>query len=110
MPRHVVGDYGGGDPVLLQFPGRKARALEKRPRLIGEDVDLLAGADGSANYAQSRAISRRSERARVAMRQHGLAIGYQRLAIAADGLADGDVFQPNLFGFLDHAVGDFTAW
>src|SRR5205085_6093260 len=99
VSRHVVGDNSGGDPVLLKFPSRQASALKKWTRLVGEDVDLLACADRGADHAQRGAISSRREGTRVAVRQYGFAIRNQRLTVAADGLADGDVFQPNLLGF-----------
>src|SRR5579862_924660 len=103
MSRHVIGDDGGRDPILLQLPRGQSSALKKRTRLIGEDVDLLSSADGGADHAQRRAVSGSGECAGVAMREYGFAIGNQRLTVSSYGLADGDVFQANLLSFLDNA-------
>ena len=106
MAGHVVGDQRGRDAVLLQFPDRQPRALQKRARLIGKNIDLFAAFDGRANDAQSGAIPGRSQRARIAVREHCLAVGHQRRAVPADGLADGDIFLANQLGFFDQALAD----
>ena len=89
---HVVGDERGGNAVLLQFPDGEARALQEGAGFIGEDVDGFAGFDGGADHAERGAVSGGGQRAGVAVREHGLAVGNQRRAVAADGAADGDVF------------------
>jgi hypothetical protein len=107
MAGHVVGDQRGGDVVVLQFPDGEARALQERPGFIGEDVDLFAGSDGRANHAERGAIAGGGQRARVAVREHGLAVGNQRRAVLSDALVDGDVFETNLDGFGDQPSRDF---
>ena len=44
MAGHVVGDQGGGNVVVLQFPDGEARALQERAGFISEDIDFLARA------------------------------------------------------------------
>ena len=67
---HSVGDDGRRDPVAHELPRRESRALQKRPGLVGEYGDLLAGGDGAANDAERRPVPSRRKRARVAVRQH----------------------------------------
>jgi hypothetical protein len=44
--------------------------LKKRPGLVGEDVDVFPGLFHRAHDAQRRAVSRRGQRARVAVRHN----------------------------------------
>ena len=106
VPRHVVRDDGGRDPILLQFPSRQPSPLQKRPRLVGEHVDLFPRLHRRANHAQRRPIPRRRQRPRIAMRQHRLAIRHQRRPMPPDRHAQGDVFLPHLLRFLDHPLHD----
>ena len=39
---HRVADERAGNPVLLEFPHRESGSLQKRPRLIGIHLNLLA--------------------------------------------------------------------
>ncbi len=95
-----------GMSILLQFPHGQTRALQERTGLIGEDVDLFAGFDGGPDDAERGAIARGGERAGVAMREHGLAIGNEGGAVAADGAADCDVLFADEDRFADHASPD----
>ena len=88
-------------PSCCKFPNRETRALQERTRLIREDIDLLARLDRRANHAERSAETGGRQSARVAVRQHRLAIRHQARAMAADRLVDGDVFQVNLLGLAD---------
>ncbi len=94
------------DIVLLEFPHSQPRALQQRTRLVGVDVDMLARGNGGPNDAERRPVSGSGERSRVAMRQDGLAVRHQNCAVAADGLADGDVFPLDLLCFGDQRLAD----
>ncbi len=104
---HVVGDQSGGDVIVLQFPDGEARALQEWTRFVGEDVDLLAGSDGGANYAERRSVAGSGEGARVAMREDGFAIRDERRAVSADAFVDGDVIEADLLRFGDELRADF---
>ena len=56
--------------VLRELPGRQARALQERPRLVREDRDRPRGRKGTHD-AEGRADPRGREGARVAVRQDG---------------------------------------
>ena len=103
MSGHIVGDQRGRNAVVRQLPGRQPRALQKRPCFIRENVDLLSGLHRRADHSERRPVARRRQRPRVAMRQHGFAIRYQRRAVAADGLAHRDVLLVDLLRFGDAA-------
>ena len=90
-PGHVVGDQGGRNAVLLQFPDGEAGALQERAGLVGEDVDVLARLDGGADDAEGGAVAGGGQRAGIAVGEDGLAVGHQGRAVAADGAVDGDV-------------------
>ena len=92
MAGHVVGDQRRGNAVLLQLPDRQPRALQERAGFIGEHVDFLARRDRRADHAERGAVSRGGQRAGIAVGEHGLAVGNERRAVAADGLVDRDVF------------------
>ncbi len=64
---HVVGDDRGVDPVLDQLPGREPRALQERPRLVGEHRHLLAAFGGGADDAERGAVAGRGQRPGVAV-------------------------------------------
>ena len=96
---HVVADDGGGDAVGHQFPRGKARALQKRPRLVGVDVNALALFDRGADDAERGAVAASGQRAGVAVGEHAAFIRQQRAAECAHGLAGGDVFLVHGVGF-----------
>ena len=101
MAGHVIGDEGGGDAVLLQFPNGEARALQERAGFVGENVHGLAGFDGGADHAESGAVPGGSQRAGVAMGEHGAPVRHQRRAVAADGAVDGDILRAHQNRLLD---------
>ena len=76
------------------------------PGFVGEHVDLFAGLDRGANHAERGAVPGGRQRARVAVRQHGLAVRHQRRAVASDRHAQGDVFLAHLLRFFNHAADD----
>ncbi len=96
---HVVADHGGRNAVGHQLPGGEARALQKGPRLIGEDVNVLALLDGRANHAQRRSVAAGGQRAGVAVGEHAAFLGHQLAAECSHGLAGGDVFVVHGVGF-----------
>src|SRR5437016_4763173 len=67
VPRHVVGDDGDRDVVLLELPCREPRALKERTRLARDHLDALPVLDGGADDAEGRAVAGGGERARVAV-------------------------------------------
>ena len=67
--RHAVGDDRRVDAVAHELPRGQARALQERPRLVGEHGDALALLDRGADHAERRAVARRRERAGVAVRE-----------------------------------------
>ena len=73
--RHVVGDDGGLDAVAHQLPGGQPRALQERPRLVGEHRDPLALLDRRADHAERGAVAGGRERAGVAVREDARASG-----------------------------------
>ena len=58
--------------------------MQKRPRLVGEYVNLFARLHRRANHAQRRAIPSRRQRPGIAMRQDSLPIRNQPGAMPAD--------------------------
>ena len=67
MAGHAVGDHRHRDRVLLQFPRGEARALQERPRLVGEHVRDAPRLEGGAHDTERGAVARRRERAGVAV-------------------------------------------
>ena len=74
-----------------QLPGRQPRALQKRPRLVGVNMNPLALLDRRANHAQRRPVPAGRQRAGVAVRQHAALVGQQRSAVGSHRLAGGNV-------------------
>src|SRR5580704_1517684 len=89
VPCHVIGDQGCGNVVVLQLPDGQARALQERPRLVGEDIDLLAGSHGRADDSERGSVPGGCERTGITVRQDRLAIGDERRAVPANALIDG---------------------
>src|SRR5579859_836951 len=104
--RHVVGDDGGGDAVFHQFPRGQARALQKGPRLVGVNVNLLALLDGRADHSERCAVSRGSERSGVAVGEHSAAARHERRAVASHGLIRGNVFGVHTLRFFNERLLD----
>src|SRR5207244_2092716 len=48
---HVVGNNGGRDAVMLEFPGGEARALQEGTGLVRVNIELAASSDGGADDA-----------------------------------------------------------
>ena len=92
--------------VVLQFPDRQPRALQERPRLVREDVDVLARFHRRADHAERGAVSGGRQRAGVAMRQHRPAVGNQRRAMPADRAVDLDIFLAHQLRFGDQAIAN----
>ena len=101
MSGHVVRNQRGRNAILLQLPDGQPRALQKGTRLIGENIDALAGFHGRADHSQRGAVAGRGQCAGVAMREDRPAVRHQRRAVAADRPADRDILlahDPGLFG------------
>ena len=84
---HVVGDHGSRDAVLHEFPGRQARALQERPRLVGKHLHALPRLDRTAHDPECRAVAGGGQRAGVAVRENARVVGHQHGAVTADRLA-----------------------
>jgi hypothetical protein len=65
--------------------------MQKRPRLGGDDVDLLAGVVRGTHHAERGAVARGRQRARVAVGEHGGARLEQGSAEFAECAVAGDV-------------------
>ena len=89
---HVVADYRGGNLVGHQLPRRQPRALQKRPRLIGINVNVFALLDRRADDAQRGSVTASRQSAGVAVGQHAAFFRQKRRAKFAHGLARGNVF------------------
>ena len=87
----VAGD-GNGDIVLVQFPGREARALEEGPRFIGNNLDAFALLHSAANNPKRRAIARSGQSASIAVGEHGVAVFQAIRAKAPQSLACFHIF------------------
>ena len=71
MAAHIVGDKRYGNVIFHQFPRGEASTLQVRPRLVGDDRDMFALIDSTANDTESRAPnSSGRECSRVTMRQN----------------------------------------
>ena len=86
-PGHALGDDGRRDVIAHEFPGRQPRALQERPRLVGEHLPHLALLRGGANDAERRAVPGGRERAGVAVRQNARVFGHDVRAEPAHRLA-----------------------
>ena len=75
---------------------------------IGEDIDVLAGSHGRANYPKGSAIAGGGQCSRIAVRQHRLSVGNQGRAVPSNALVNSDVLQTNLDGFRDQPFADFS--
>ena len=73
---HVVGDDGRRNAVAHEFPRGEAGALEERPRLVGQHLDLLALLVRGADDPEGRAVAGGGERAGVAVGEDARAAGH----------------------------------
>ena len=73
---HVVAEDGGGNAVGHQLPGGEARALQEGTGFVGEDVNLLAALDGSADHAQGCPVAAGGEGSGVAVGEHAAFVGH----------------------------------
>lgn len=88
---HAVGQQLDRYVVARQLPRRQPRALQVRPRLVGEHQTELAQRRGCTDDTERGADAAGRERARVAVGQHASAIGQQRRAELAHRDACGDI-------------------
>ncbi len=84
--------------------------MQKRARLIGEDIDLLAALARGADHAQGSAVTGGGQRAGIAVREHRLVVRHQRRAVASDGAVDGDIFLAYQLRFLNQPLADLAEW
>ena len=96
---HVVGDHGGVDAVLHQFPRRQARALQEGPGFIGEHAHLAAGCNRAADHAEGGAVAGGSQRSGVAVRQDAGLRRHHRRAMRTDRPATRDIVIVNSVSF-----------
>ena len=92
MPGSAVADDLVGDAVLLQLPGSQAGALQARPGLIDQHVDVLALLVRHVDHAQGRAPIDRRQRAGVAVVHDGIAVRDQSCADLSHAQVGLDVF------------------
>jgi len=97
---HVVGDKRSGDAVLLELPRGEAGALEVGAGFGSKDVNLFPLLDGGANYAEHSAEASGGERAGIALGKNLSIGGDEGGAVAADGVAAGDVVGVDAKGFF----------
>src|SRR6202166_4741711 len=101
---HVVGNHRGRNAVFHQLPRRQPRPLQKRPRLIRVDVNLLPRFHRRANHAQRRPITSCRERPSVAVRQHSTFTWHQRRALPPHRLVRGNIFRMHAFALFDQRL------
>ncbi len=89
---HVVADHRRGNAIGHQLPSGQPRALQKRTRLVGVDVNLLAHLDSRANHAQRRAIAACGQSSGIAVGQHTTFVRQQFAAECSQSLARSNVF------------------
>ena len=90
---HVVGNYGDWNIVFCQFPRRQSRALQKRPRFVGDYGHAFTGITRATNHPERSAIiTGGGQRSGVAVRQHGGAIGNKIGAMTSNSAIGLDVF------------------
>ena len=71
---HVVADERDVDAGLLQFKRGQARALEKRPRLVGINVERHSPLIAEEDRPEARAVFAERKRTRVAVREQPVAV------------------------------------
>ena len=76
MSRHVVGDDRDRNIVFGQLPCGQAQALQKRPRLVGDDRHAFSRIPRAANHTEGRAIiAGGCQSARITVSENSCAIG-----------------------------------
>ena len=95
-----------GTPAAASFPGRQARTLPHRARLVGVHALHLALPGGRVHHAQRRAVEHGGQAARVAVREDARAAGQKRRAVRADGAVGGLVFRLHALDEIVERVGD----
>src|SRR5207237_2101691 len=100
MTGHVVGDQRDVDSILLKLPRREARALQIRPCFVGKYRDVFPLLDGGANDTKRSAVTGRSERAGIAVREHCRGLAEEVGAEAADAVVRLEVLAKNCFCFF----------
>jgi hypothetical protein len=106
VSRHPVRDDGRVDGVLEKLPGREPRALQEGASLVGEDAHVLARLVSGADDAERRPVTGGRERARVAVREDERSPGHERLAVASDRAAGGDVLLLHADRLVLEPLGD----
>ena len=104
MARRAVADDRKGYPVLLQFPGGQARALQTRAGFIHQHENAFTLFVGRADDAQRGAPIDGGQRAGVAMMDDGIAVVDQRTAPFGHALVDSHVLISNALRFRQHLL------
>jgi len=98
MPHGVVAGDRDRDAFLGQLVGGEPCALEKGPRLVGDDLDALALLEGGADDAKGRAVAGRGQGSGVAVGHDGIAVGNEFRPVLAHGLVDRDILDVHVLG------------
>src|SRR4030043_1612856 len=106
---HVVGDQGHRNPELAELPDSQARPLQEWPRLIHEDVDLLALLMSGPDDAGCRAVAGCGQSAGVAVGQDGISVGDQVLTEGTDLLVGFQILRFDGLGLPDQAKPERSA-
>src|SRR6476646_6834903 len=92
MARHVVGNDGRRDAVVLQFPRGQPRSLQKRPGLVGKHVNLLSRRYRRTDHTECGDISRSGQSPRIAVSKNRFTVRHKTSSVAPDGFVDPDIF------------------
>ncbi len=99
-----------GNVVFHQLPGGEARALEKRPGFVGEDVNVFAGLDGGANDSEGGAVTCGGQGSGVAVGEDSAGLGQERGAVCSHGAIGGDVFGVDGERLFDERLLESREW
>jgi hypothetical protein len=92
------------DARLLQFERRETRALQKRTRFIGIDLERDARAMRRIDRRGGGADAGRRERARIAVREHAASFADERHAMLAVAFAQRPIFFVYPLRFIDERL------
>lgn len=80
--------------------------MQKRARLVGEDIDLMAAFDCGTNDSKGGTVATGGERPGVAVGQNRAILRQKRRAVGSHLLAGGDIFVVHATGFGDNGGFD----
>ena len=92
---HIVCNERHRNLVLHQLPGREPRALQHRPGLIRNDMNIFPLLPSRANDAQCCAIPSCRQSAGIAMGKNGLIACNEFCSVLSHCLTEGNIFIEN---------------